>query len=292
MKIFAIINPISGIGPKSQIPAMLAEKMQHTEHELVMAYTKRPGHGAELARQAVANDYGAIIAVGGDGTVNEIASVLRDTDLTLGVIPRGSGNGLARALGIPLTVGKAIDTIVAGHTRVIDCCTANEYAFFTTCGVGYDAGVSDRFAKSRNRGPLQYVLSMIEEYLTYKPETYRITIDGRKFEQKAFLVTVANAPQYGNNVFIAPDARLDDGLLNVVIISPLDQIDVPILAVQLMTKKIGDNKKADCYTTASLSLERSSEGIIHLDGDPVKMGRKIDIKVHPRAIRLFAPPKK
>lgn len=287
MKILAIINPIAGVGEKSQVPSRLAKAIQDTDHQLAVTYTKSAGHAAQIAHQAIEMGFEAVIAVGGDGTVNEIASVLRHTDVTLGIIPKGSGNGLARALHIPMTITGAIDRIVKGNVRTIDCCMANDHAFFCTCGLGFDAKVSQEFSKASRRGPLQYVFTTVSEFLTYKPEFYHLCIDGQCFSQEAFVLTVANAPQYGNNAYIAPGASLEDGIMDVVVISPVKQVQGPVLALQLFTGKIGSNKHLDRYSAKELVVERSSSGMVHLDGEPIEMGKEIKIVVQPAAVRVF-----
>ncbi|MDY6122527.1 MAG: diacylglycerol kinase family lipid kinase [Porphyromonas sp.] len=287
MKILAIINPIAGVGEKSQIPSRLAKALQKTEHFLAITYTKENGHATELASKAVEMGFDAVIAVGGDGTVNEIATALRHTNVILGIIPRGSGNGLARALNIPMTVSGAIDRIVRGKIRCIDCCMANDHAFFCTCGMGFDAKVSEAFANASRRGPLQYMITTVSEFLTYTPQNYQLTIDGHGFAQKAFVLTVANAPQYGNNAYIAPGASLEDGLMDVILIGPVSQVEGPVLALQLFTKNIGQNKHLDRYSARELLVEREDVGVVHLDGEPVEMGREIRVIIQPAAVRVF-----
>lgn len=288
MKVLAIINPISGISGKSQIPSMLAEAFQETPHDLVITFTKRPGHACEIVKKALEEGYGAIIAVGGDGTVNEIASALRYTDVPLGIVPKGSGNGLARALGIPMTIKGAIQKIVEGNIRTIDCCLANEHAFFCTCGFGFDAQVSKDFSKASHRGPLQYMLTTVSTFISYKPQNFRLTIGEQEaFEQDAFLVTVANASQYGNNAYIAPGASLDDGLVDVIVIGPMSQVEGPKLALQLFKGNIDSNKHFCRYTTNKLVVERAQEGAVHLDGEPIELPLKVEIEVLPKAIKVY-----
>ena len=288
MKILAIINPISGIGSKSNIPSLIADVFAHDPHELFITYSQRAGHARELAAQAVEKHYDCVIAVGGDGTVNEIAQSLRYTDVVLGIVPKGSGNGLARALKLPLTVGKALEVIRAGHVRTIDCCEADSRPFFCTCGLGFDAEVSKKFAQAGSRGPITYARTMIESYLQNEPKEYKLTIDGKSFVEKAFLVTCANAPQYGNNAYIAPLADLEDGKMNVVIIRPFNPLEAPQLALQLFTKRINSNSNLDTYKAENLIIERETEGVMHLDGDPVMFGKRIEIRTYGRSLKVFA----
>lgn len=289
MKILAIINPISGIGSKGPIPGLIANAFAKHPHELFITYSQRNGHARELAANAVKENYDCVIAVGGDGTVNEIAQSLRYTDVVLGIIPKGSGNGLGRALNLPLTTSKALDVIKAGHIRTIDCCEADGKPFFCTCGLGFDAEVSDKFAQINRRGPISYAFAMIDGFLKNEPQKYRLTIDGKSFEEKAFLVTCANAPQYGNNAYIAPLANLEDGKIDVVVIRPFNPIEAPQLALQLFTKRINSNSNLDTYKAEHLIIERETEGIMHLDGDPVMFGKRIEIQTYGRSLKVFAP---
>ncbi|MDO4671396.1 diacylglycerol/lipid kinase family protein [Falsiporphyromonas endometrii] len=288
MKILAIINPISGISGKNKIPSLLAKAIQNTDYELVVSYTKYAGHASEIAAEAVKEGISAVIAVGGDGTVNEIASSLKYSGVPLGIIPKGSGNGLARALDIPMSVKGAIDRIVQGKIRTIDCCLANEHAFFCTCGFGFDAQVSKDFADASHRGPLQYMITTVTTFMKYDAQHFRVTIGDETLEQDAFLVTIANASQYGNNAYIAPGAKLDDGLVDVIVIGPMPQIEGPKLALQLFRGNIDTNKRFCRYATDKLTVERPYEGPVHLDGEPVVLPKKVEIKVLPGAIKVLA----
>ena len=207
----AIINPISGVGSKRKIPKMIHEMCQETGYALAISFTQYPGHASELTHQALQEGVNVIIAVGGDGTVNEIARAMIHAEATLGIIPKGSGNGLARELHIPMDPRRALDLIAESHISTIDCCQANGRVFFCTCGVGFDAAVSQKFANEPRRGSLTYIKNTIEEYLSYQPEPYELLVDNQTIKEKAFLVACANASQYGNNAFIAPHANVQDG---------------------------------------------------------------------------------
>ena len=172
INIQAIINPISGVGSKRKIPKMIETAFAGENCCVEISFTEYPGHASELTRQALDKGANCVIAVGGDGTVNEIARAMLRSDAVLGIIPKGSGNGLARELHIPMDVRRAIDLIIKGHVSTIDCCKANGRIFFCTCGVGFDAAVSQKFAGEKRRGSLTYIKNTVEEYLSYKPEPY------------------------------------------------------------------------------------------------------------------------
>ena len=180
--------------------------------------TEGPGHASELAAEAVATGTETVIAAGGDGTVNEIATALSHTRTAIGIIPLGSGNGLARTLGIPQDVDEALGVIAAGNIETCDRGMACGLPFYCTFGVGFDAEVSEKFASEKRRGRITYVRSVLQEFLEYQPQPYAISVGGRVITERAFLIAACNASQYGNNAYIAPKAELTDGLLDLVVI--------------------------------------------------------------------------
>lgn len=289
MNIQAIINPISGVGSKRKIPNMLRKVCEEKGDELNIAFTHYPGHASELTQKAVQDGAAVIIAVGGDGTVNEVARSMIHTDAILGIIPKGSGNGLARDLHIPMELRRAIDVLKGGHLSTIDCCRANGRVFFCTCGVGFDAAVSQKFAKQKRRGSLTYLRNTIEEYLSYKPEPYELLVDNQTIKEKAFLVACANATQYGNNAFIAPQANISDGKMDVTILSPFTPLDIAPLAIQLFTKQIDRNSKIKTMKAGQVTIIRQKPGVMHLDGEPILADSRIDITIEPKALRVLTP---
>jgi diacylglycerol kinase (ATP) len=288
-KIHAIINPISGVGSKRKIPKMIEDICSKNNSLLQISFTEYAGHASVLTREALDNGATCIIAVGGDGTVNEIARSMLHTDAVLGIIPKGSGNGLARELHIPMDVKKALELIVKGHVSTIDCCTANDKVFFCTCGVGFDAAVSQKFANEKRRGSLTYIKNTVEEYLSYRPEPYELLVDDRTIKEKAFLVACANASQYGNNAFIAPHANIQDGQMDLTILSPFTPLDIAPLAIQLFTKQIDRNSKIKTLKARQVTIIRQKPGVMHLDGEPIMVDSRIDISVIPKALNVLTP---
>ena len=203
-KVCLIINPISGTESKKNIPEDVAAALDQKKTDLIIRVTGYPLHASEIARDAIQQGYKSVIVAGGDGTVNEAARELVNTPTILGIIPLGSGNGLARDLGIPIDAEKALDIVVQEHTRSIDYGTANGHIFFCTCGFGFDAFISDRFADERKRGPLGYVRNVLESVVDFKSDVYELTHDGGTIRERAFILTCANASQYGNEAHIAP----------------------------------------------------------------------------------------
>lgn len=290
-KALAIINPISGTGSKKSIPDLLAQAYNASEYELFLTYTKAAGHAEELARRAASEDYDHVIAVGGDGTVNEVARGLVGSQTALAIVPKGSGNGLARSLGLSMKSSKVIDQIVSGRRITIDSCTLNGRPFFCTCGMGFDAAVSMSFAEASTRGPVTYLRTMIDEYRSFTPETYRLDINHgeRTFESEAFVLVVANATQYGNNAYIAPEADLCDGELDLAIIRPFPTIEAALVLGDLMRGKLAGNKYYTTERIHSLRIERPTPGPVHIDGEPLELGTTIDIELRPQSLHVIIP---
>lgn len=214
------------------------------------------------------------------------------TNTALGIIPCGSGNGLARHLRIPLDPQAAIDIINEGKMACIDYGKINNIPFFCTCGVGFDAFVSLKFADSGKRGLLTYLENTLHESLNYKSETYEIENEEGTVKYKAFLIACANASQYGNNAYIAPQASLTDGLMDVTILEPFTVLDVPSLSFQLFNRTIDQNSRIKTFRSKKIKIHRSKEGVLHFDGDPLMAGKDIEVELIPKGLNIIIPDKK
>lgn len=290
-QILALINPISGTANKDYLPETIRQVVDSSIFDLSIRFTQRPNHAYQLAKEAAGNGYYGVIAVGGDGTVNETASALCDTDTALGIVPNGSGNGLARHLDIPMDINEALEIINNRNIGQYDYCTANNHPFFCTCGVGFDAQVSAKFAKSGKRGPLSYVKSAVSEYLKYRPQSYRITSPEGTIAEKAFIIACGNASQYGNNAYITPNADMQDGLIDVTVILPITPLDTAMLGILLFSRHIDQDTNIISFRTPSLTIERDKSGIMHLDGETMMMPEKIEIRCHHLGLKVFTPAK-
>lgn len=284
-----VVNPTSGTQGKDSVLQAVNEGIDRQKYTFDIRETEYAGHATEIAAQCAADGVFAVVAVGGDGTVNETARALVHTDTALGIIPCGSGNGLARHLQIGMNTRKAIDTINEGWIENIDYGRINDHKFFVTCGVGFDAFISLKFAQAGKRGPLTYIEQALKQSLNYKPETYELTVDGNTEHYNAFLIACGNAAQYGNNAYITPKATLTDGLLDVTVLQPFTLLDVPELAVQLFTKTIDQNSHIKTLRCKSLHIARQSEGVVHYDGEPVMTGNDITISIVPAGLRVIVP---
>lgn len=288
-RVLLIINPISGVSGKEGLADHVIESLAHTGWDISVAYTTCSGDATRLAHKAVDEGFMAVLAAGGDGTVNETAAALCHSDVTLGIIPCGSGNGLARHLGIPVDIDEGLKIIGAGGKVVCDYATVNGIPFFCTFGVGFDAEVSQRFARQKRRGKLSYIRSAIAEYVRYRPQLYTIRADGRTLSEKAFLVAVCNASQYGNNAYIAPHASLTDGLLDVTIIHAGTPLDTMLVGADMMTGLIDKNASIDTFRARHIEIERAADGPAHIDGEPVHIDNVMTIECHHSALSIFTP---
>ncbi len=201
------------------MPDLIEKNLDASLFEPTIVFTNRAFHGSKLAKKGV-GEYEYIIAVGGDGTVNEIASSIAGTDTVLGILPFGSGNGLARFLGIPMDTGEAIKTLNEKRVELIDSAKMNRQWFFNMAGMGFDAHISEVFSHDKTRGFGAYIRSSFREIINYKSEIYHLEIDGVHYEREAFMLSFANSSQYGNNAHVSPHASVQDGLLDVCIIKP------------------------------------------------------------------------
>lgn len=292
MKALLIVNPKSGTSASSKdsIVELARKVLPEAGYDLEVVYTERRGHASELAEAASAAGVATVIAAGGDGTVNETARALCYTDTAMGIIPCGSGNGLARHLNISMKPENALRTITDGRTELIDFCTANGEPFFCTFGMGFDAAVSDRFAsRPDRRGLRNYVRAAVEVFLRYKSQEYTISTPEETLTQRAFIVACCNASQYGNDAFIAPRASLTDGLLDITIIHRGTWLSHALSGLQIMTGSLGESARVRQIKAPEIHISRPIAGPAHLDGEVARLGKEIDVKCNHKALRVFTP---
>lgn len=282
-----VVNPISGGRKKKGFEKRVMTDLDTGLFDAMFAFTEYAGHANELAAQAVADGADVVVAVGGDGTINEIAAALNGTETRLGIIPEGSGNGLALYLGIPLNERAAIRRLNRGEYMTIDSGSINGLPFFNMAGIGFDASVSDRFANDNIRGPIGYMKAVLSEISTYKPKRYLLDIDGEAFEREAFMISVANSPQYGNNAYVAPQASVTDGMLDVCIIHKFPLYTIPMMVFHLFNKTADQSEYVEIIPGKHIRIERENADAVHVDGEPKEMGRVLDILVKPTTLRIL-----
>ena len=289
-KVAFIVNPISGTGRKKEILKYI-EKVAalHPNFQTEFYSTKCVGDACDAARDYVSRDYDTVVAIGGDGTVNEVAEGLINSGVKLGIVPVGSGNGLARHLSIPLNYHKAVDAVFKGKSQFIDAGRINGKLFFCTAGMGFDAVVGEKFNSSGSRGLMTYVEFCAKEFVKYRPETYEIAINGTRFRRKAFLITLANSSQWGNNAFIAPDANISDGMMDVVIWKEAPRVSMPILTAELFMRTLKYSQFVDTYRCKEILIIREKEGLVQFDGESVMMGNELSLSVLNKAVEVIVP---
>ncbi len=289
-RLLLIINPISGTSKKEGLAEHLTRRLTDSLGMSVdVKITGGKDDANRFAAEAVDQGYYGVIAVGGDGTVNEVARALCNSDVALGIIPNGSGNGLARHLEIPVDINLSLDVIIQNNILACDYATVNDVPFFCTFGIGFDAAVSDRFARQRKRGKMMYIKSAFEEFVRYRPKEYTIRANGKEITQKAFLVACCNASQYGNNAYIAPSANMSDGLLDIIIIHAGSPISTAMLGVDLFTGYINRNTLIQTFQAPSAIISRTDSSSAHVDGDHVELGNLLDVKCHKEKLKIFVP---
>ncbi|MCX6250350.1 MAG: diacylglycerol kinase family lipid kinase [Bacteroidetes bacterium] len=288
-KIFFILNPVSGTSKNDNLEKIIKQKLSDSGFEYKVAYTESPEDAEKLSRDAVKSGTNIIVAVGGDGTVNETARGIIGTDIALAIIPTGSGNGLARHLKIPMRISKAIDIILRGKQIRIDTATLDGQLFLNIAGVGFDAHVAKEFSKVKKRGFFSYMRIISTEYKGYKPRKYTLVIDGKTIKRKAFMVSFANSNQFGNNTSIDPNARLDSGCIDVCIVRKVPMIRLPLVIPLLFLKLFNRTVFIEIISAKDVVVKRSKGKTIHLDGEPFQHGKEFEIKVNPLSLNIIVP---
>lgn len=286
-RILFVINPISGGKKKSAFNKQVLEVLDLEKFDPTFQITDHPNHAFELGKSAIEDGYDAVVAVGGDGTINELGSAILGSNMPLGIVPEGSGNGLALYLGIPLNESAAIRRINRFETVDVDTGEINGRNFFNIAGLGFDASVSDHFATENIRGPIGYLNSVINVWNKFKPSKYTLVIDGKEYIREAFMISVANSPQYGNNAYIAPQASINDGLLDVCIVHKFPIYLVPKMVFHLFTKSADQSDYVEIIPGKAITIVRDEKGPVHVDGEPVEMGETLNINIKHKSLKII-----
>ncbi len=291
MKVLFLTNPRSGSSRnRSGLPDRIFTACRGAGLDAEVRPCLRIEDLDSMITGAVEEGFAMIVAVGGDGTVSEIGKRLIGSPAALGVVPIGSGNGLARHLHLPLRLAAAIETIMAGRIETIDTAVVNQRPFLGVCGVGFDAEIAHRFHASTIRGIRTYVVEGVRSWLRFREENYTLTIDGETVETPAFVVAVANSGQYGNEARIAPRASLKDGLLDVTIVREPSVLRVPDLLHRLFRGTLAGARGVTLRQGREIVLRRSHDGPGHLDGEPVSLERELRFTIRPGSLRIVVPP--
>lgn len=287
-RLLLIVNPISGTSDKMELIPKIENKLRENGYDVDTRLTTGPGDATKFAGEAVAQGYDTVATCGGDGTVNETARALCGTGMPMAILPSGSGNGLARHIGLsPHELG-AIDIIDNANITDCDYGTVNGKKFFCTFGLGFDGAVAKRFAEASSRGLLTYLKEGLEEFNGYEPKSYRITIDGNTcLERKAFVIACCNASQYGNNAFIAPNASITDGLLDVIILNDASHIQLLLMGVDMLTGMLPHNRQIEIIRARKVDIEADEPTAAHIDGEPFDETARFHIEVVPGMLKLY-----
>ncbi len=286
-RITFVVNPKAGTRSKTKLEDVIAANLDSQRIDYQLAYTQHKKHATELAALAVEQGVDCVVAVGGDGTMNETASALVGTTTALAILPFGSGNGMARHLGIPLNIPRAIQLLNHPVEKIIDSCTLNDYPFFCVAGTGFDAYIGLKFDQQKTRGFQTYIKTTLREFFSYMPDTYKLTVNEQRFEQQAFLISFANAGQYGNNAYISPEADIADGRVDVCLLKPFPSSMAIPMGIQLFGKTIHTSSYLHVIPTQEVRVERLQAAPVHIDGEPMMMEATLEVKVKPASLRVW-----
>lgn len=287
-RICFIVNPISGIGKQKIIEKLVEQTLNKSLFDYEIVYTKAAKHATELAQQAVQNRFDIVVAVGGDGSVNETARGLVGTSASLAVIPAGSGNGLARHMKIPLNLKKAMEVINSGKEVSIDTMLLNNEIFINVAGVGFDAHIGREFAKYGKRGFSSYLKVIQREYPKYRAQDYELIVNGETLYKKAFLISFANGSQWGNNAHIAPLADNRDGFIDIVVLKDVSFFNSLTIGYRLFRKTVHQSPYLEIIKSREAIIKQKNT-IAHIDGEPIDIGNQITIRVNPLSLKVIVP---
>ena len=282
-----IINPIAGNRTQRNIKEEILKLTGHTFPGTCFFETGKQGEATIIVKEKVKEGIKRFVAVGGDGTVNEVAQGLVNTEAAVGIIPTGSGNGLARHLGIPLNLPGAINLLRNARPVSVDYGILNGTPFFCTAGIGFDAMIGHEFSLLGKRGFSSYLRIILTRFLSYTPQEYKIRINDSEITKVLFLVTFANSSQYGNRASIAPQANIMDGFMDVTMLSPFPFYKALDIGIRLLTKNIDSSKYVEIVKCKEVSVERESPGYVHFDGEPMITGRQVDVKIIPGGLNVL-----
>ena len=285
--ILFLVNPVSGGKSKEKLITKLKSLIDKNAISADVYQTSSRTDTIEKAAKAVLQNYHTVVAVGGDGTINDIASQLVGTQTALGIIPMGSGNGLSRELKIPFELEKAFELILKNRIKEVDSGLVNEKPFFNIAGIGFDAHIAGLFEQAKSRGLMGYLKLILQSYGSYIPEKYTIQIGTKTFKQSAFVLAVCNGRQFGNNAWIGPNAKLDDGQLDITLIKTARWYQLPGIVWWMFLQKIDRSAQIDAYRSTEILVNRETEGLVNIDGEPVIMNKDLTFKVLPKSLRII-----
>lgn len=296
-KISFLVNPISGNTMKDDILKFIHAELQGKDLEFEFLFTNANGNYDDIVDRIARDGITDIVMIGGDGTVNQVVNALRDQPVQFGIIPLGSGNGLALAAGIPKKPQEAISLILKGEAKPVDAFMVNDQFSCMLSGIGFDAQVAHDFASKASRGLMTYTQQSLINYFKAQPYQFEIVLENFSFFTDAYFISIANGNQFGNNVTIAPKANLNDGLLDVVVVQKMNKVKMPFAVLKQIR---GNNKLMDLvenmeknnilyFQTSALSIRNLKYAPFHIDGEPVETAAEFNIKIIPSCFQLIQP---
>lgn len=288
-KILFIINPKAGVSSKLQLPDLIRQIINREHYEVHIAFTSYKGHAAEMARQAVISNFDMVAAAGGDGSVNEVASQLVNTPLTLGVLPIGSGNGLANKLGIPLDIRQALQRINRNYRIKIDVGMMNQQTFFSTAGTGFEALIVHDFARTNVRGMTGYADKILRRIFSYHPEVYTIQYnETESICTKAFMLSFGNSGMFGYGIGLTHrEAVMDDGLLEMTLVRDFLRIRAPYLLMMAAEGKARQLKEVRIERVSSAVVSTEKPVLMQIDGEPAPSSSEMHLSVLKQALNVL-----
>ncbi len=283
-----IINPISGTGKQKQVEQLLNQVRISDQFDYNLVYTQKPHHATELSKEAAEKKYDIVVAVGGDGSVNEVSKGLLHSTTKLGILPCGSGNGFARHLALPMDLKAALEVILRGNSQQVDTGEINGHHFINIAGIGFDAHIAHLFSSYGKRGFTAYFQLILKEFFSYQMQEYALKIDSRTFSEKAFLLSFANGSQFGNNAFISPNSKITDGSGELCILQKVPLLHIPYFAYLLFNRKTHQSRFIKHISFKKLEV-RSLSGKIHLDGEPMELDKNFTVRMLPGSLMVLVP---
>jgi YegS/Rv2252/BmrU family lipid kinase len=288
-KVVFIINPFSGTSAKESTPQLIARMIDRDKYDYSIKFTKYAGHAISLAKQAVENNTDIVVAVGGDGSVNEVAKSLVGTDACLAILPGGSGNGFAMHLGLGRDQEKAIDFLNNGSEIIVDTCSVNNRFFANVAGIGFDARIAFMTKKNKKRGFLPYLITSLQESKKFKPASLEIEIDGKTIKGEYAAAVVANASMYGYHFTIAPEASMQDGIMNIILIkkSPLHRYFLS--SYRFLNRSLHLSRITESYQGRAINIKLSDRDYLHVDGEGYESDLKLEFSISPKSLKVIVP---
>ena len=288
-RVLVIINPVSGTGHQKSAVNAIERKIDRVNFSYEIVETQYAHHATELTRKAVAEGYDIVVAVGGDGSVNDVVAGLVDTDVKLGIIPCGSGNGLARCLKIPILPSKAVSILNENKMKRVDTMTVNGRVCASIAGIGFDALIAKQFQEKpqNTRGLHSYLQLIATEYPKYEPREYDMIVDGKQMREKAMFISFANANQFGYEAIVAPDSRIDDGMIDVCFIENIPILSAPPTALLLFAKKLDMSPRVRIVKASNVKIINNDLEWVNIDGEALKLGNELEVNVKHKSLKII-----